>query len=164
VRLTQLRRRLAYVLFGALPATFCAWVGDAFSVFVTLPAAPWDRLVFVNRSVGALVGTVGLWAAVAVRIPVQNLWMRVLIACSLIIGVLTMLPYSLSIVYGSIVDAAQPHGFQNLGGVLLLFWFWVGPLGVACHFNFLAVYRGFKTRLGQSLTDVQTDGEPGRHQ
>ena len=64
---------------------------------------------------GALVGTVGLWAAVAVRIPVQNLWMRVLIACSLIIGVLTMLPYSLSIVYGSIVDAAQPHGFQNLG-------------------------------------------------
>lgn len=116
---SQLRRRLMYALFGAIPATLCASIGSAFDLLTEFATIRWDGL-FALRSAGALVGTAGLWAAVAVRIPVQNPWLRVLIACSLIIGIRTMAPYSVSFVYGGIVDMVQFYGIRHLGSVLII--------------------------------------------
>jgi hypothetical protein len=150
----QLRRRVTYAVFGAIPAILCAWIGDAFDLLAEIATVPWNGL-FALRSAGALVGTAGLCAAVAVRIPVQTLWLRVLIACSLIIGIRTMLPYSVSFIYGGFVDMVQWYGIRHLGNVLILFWFWVGPLAVACHFLFMELHRTFKTWSERSSAERQ---------
>ena len=130
----QYVRRLLYLGFGVVPAFFALYLTGGAVMFVH----------FAWMATGAVVGTAGLVAATIARRPPGSRALSVSIAIALLAGIMTMLPWSLIIVWIFVEDltngrtAAEVSTMQGAGDFVwrtaVAFWWMAGPVVVAVHF------------------------------
>jgi hypothetical protein len=164
MRVDQLQRRLLYLVFGAVPASYLLvdanLVGDAISSLRF--DALWRGTYFIVLAIGALIGTTGLWVATATRLPLSRRWHRWSIACAMLIGLATMLPWSALFMYLSVANVIDGHTVEDLstfvgwrtyaGRSLLLSWWFLGPIFVAGHFLIGNARRASNNALERAQT------------
>ena len=116
--MTQLRRRVIYLLLGVAPAC----LGTTFSFFL-------GPLMLL-----ALAGTFGLISAMAAELPVpsKRYWF---LAGLLICGLALTLPFGIGMLHGLIAKGASSKDFPVIA---LIIWVFVCPSACALH----ALWRG----------------------
>src|SRR5258708_2921292 len=150
MRVTQLRRRLLYFVFGALPASVLLYDSDLIpeAIATVRLRGQLYGLSFVFKATGAFLGTLGLWIALAVRLPASQKWHRLTIAVFMCAGLISALPWSILMPYLSVanaIDGSSAQELRTLSGkaaylwhALFVNWLTLSPSIVALHY--LACY------------------------
>src|SRR5258706_7217637 len=138
MRDTQLRRRLFYLAFGALPAPAVLYLSGSIpdAIASVRSGSLWSSVPELLMAGSGVLGTLGLWIALAMRLPVRKRWHHWAIAALLLAGLVIELP---SFVFSGVSFAEAPRA-GNLPGIaarggpfwiaMLLGWLGVGPLAL----------------------------------
>jgi hypothetical protein len=155
MQISQPLRRVAYAAFGVAPVSYLIWSG------LPLPLLIYKTSVFREFSAGALLheacaitGTLGLWCAMLMHLPVVRRWVRITVSTSLVVGILAMAPWSLIVAYSSVANVFEGSSgdpftlstaFAYASNTIVVLWWFVGPVIVAAHFLLLERRSGHLT-------------------
>src|SRR5258707_5253814 len=146
MRVTQLKRRFFYCAFGAVPASSLLYTSHV--IPDSLNSVRFDGLLsgapFALMAIGALLGTLGLWIALAMRLPARERRHRWGIAVLMAAGPASALPWSVLISYLSVANLVEGHTAEDLrtiagkaaylSNTMYVNWLMVGPSVVALHY------------------------------
>src|SRR5260370_23894525 len=111
MRVTQLKRRFFYCAFGAVPASSLLYTSHV--IPDSLNSVRFDGLLsgapFALMAIGALLCTLGLWIALAMRLPARERRHRLGIAVLMAAGLASALPRSLLSSYVSVATLGDGY-------------------------------------------------------
>src|SRR5258706_12680506 len=116
----QLRRCLFYLAFGALPAPAVLYLSGSIpdAIASVRSGSLWSSVPELLMAGSGVLGTLGLWIALAMRLPVRKRWHHWAIAALLLAGLVIGLP---SFVFSGIRFSWGPlrshlYGFVSIAG------------------------------------------------